>query len=81
MYCTDTETLKARKPHACMSCGEPISVGEEYNRWRCFDGGDVGTVKMHPECYAAHCKNAESDGGGPWEFTPFSHPRGEVVDA
>lgn len=78
MYCTDTETLKARKPHRCMSCGETIAAGEEYKRWRCYEDGDAGTVKMHPECYAAHCDSA---GGCAWEFTPYSYPRGEAVDA
>lgn len=78
MYCTPTETLKARKRHRCMSCGETVAIGEEYRRWRCYDSGDAGTVKMHPECYDAHCKDAEGYGSGPWEFTPFSHPRGEV---
>lgn len=72
MFCSALETLKARRPHACMSCGEKINVGETYNRWRCFDGGDVGTNKMHPECYAAHCFDAD---GYEWEFTPYSHER------
>lgn len=78
MYCTDAETHKARKPHRCMSCGEVIAIGEQYTRWRCYDGGDVGTVKMHPECHEAHCDAV--DGGGPWEFTPYSYPRGEACE-
>jgi hypothetical protein len=28
MHCTDPETLTARKPHRCMSCGEPVNPGE-----------------------------------------------------
>ena len=71
MYCTEPETLTARKAHRCMSCGEPVNPGEKYVRWRCYDSGDAGTVKMHPECHAMHCADAE----GPWEFTPFSHER------
>lgn len=73
MFCSTLETLTARKPHVCMSCGERINVGETYNRWRCFDGGDVSTNKMHPECYAMHCDLAE--GLGQWEYTPYSHER------
>ena len=75
MYCTPTETLKARKPHRCMSCGELVSQGEQYVRWRCYASGDAGTVKMHPECHAAHTDDAH---GGQWEFTPFSHDRPQV---
>jgi predicted RNA-binding Zn-ribbon protein involved in translation (DUF1610 family) len=78
MYCTDAENLKARKPHVCMSCGELVAAGEQYMRWRCYDDGDVGTVKMHPECHAAHAADAQKHGGGMWEFTPFSHPRGMI---
>ncbi len=72
MYCTDTETLNARKPHVCMSCGQRIEPGETYKRWRCYDGGDAGTNKMHPECYAAHSDDAIN---GTWEYTPFSYER------
>lgn len=72
MYCTDPEKLKARKPHRCISCGEPVNPGEQYMRWRCYDGGDAGTMKMHSECYDMH--KADSD-GGPWEFTPYDSPR------
>jgi predicted RNA-binding Zn-ribbon protein involved in translation (DUF1610 family) len=73
MYCTPTETLTARKVHLCMSCGERVNPGDQYMRWRCYDDGEVGTVKMHPECYAMHCADAEPH--GPWEFTPYSHER------
>jgi len=30
---------------------------------------------MHPECHAMHSAEAAGMGGGPWEFTPFSHER------
>ena len=72
MYCSDPETLTARKPHCCMSCGEIVNPGEKYLRWRCYDSGEVSTIKMHPECHAMHC--ADSDGGY-WEFLPYEHRR------
>ena len=77
MHCTETETRKARKTHLCMSCGELVNVGDEYKRWRCYDSGDVGTVKMHPECYAA-MQDAAQDNGGDIEFTPGEHSRGSI---
>jgi hypothetical protein len=77
MYCTETETLTARKPHICMSCGERINAGEKYKRWRCYYDGDAGTNKMHPECYAMHCEDAK---GGTWEYTPFSNGRPTAVE-
>ena len=73
MYCTETQTLKARKIHVCMSCGEAIQIGDEYKRWRCYDNGDAGTVKMHNECLAAHGYSA-------FEFEPHGYPRGEAVE-
>ena len=78
MYCTDTETLKARKTHLCMSCGEGIAVGETYVRWRCYDGGDASTNKMHPECLAMHQADADKYGDREWEYSPYSHERPKV---
>lgn len=81
MQFTQSETHTARKVHLCMSCGERVLPGDQYVRWRCYQDGDAGTVKMHPECHAAHQETANRMGGGPWEFSPFSHPRGESIDA
>ena len=80
MYCTEPETHKARKVHRCDSCGELINPGDEYKRWRCYDCGDVGTVKMHPECLAMHQADAEKYGDREWEYSPYSHerPKGEA---
>lgn len=77
MHCTPTQTLTARKAHLCMSCGERINAGEQYLRWRCYDDGDAGTVKMHPECWAMH----DAGSTGPWEFTPFSYERPQQKEA
>jgi hypothetical protein len=76
MYHTECETLKARKPHRCMSCGEAIAAGETYKRWRTYDGGDAGTNKMHPECLAMHQADADKYGHrGEWEYSPYGHER------
>ena len=82
MHCTDSETHTARKQHRCDSCGEPVLPGDTYRRWRCYDGGEAGTVKMHPECHDMHGKDAEPS-GSTWEFCQFGHerPKLDVKDA
>jgi len=74
MHHTPLETLVARKPHRCVSCGEAIEVGARYVRWRSYDCGDATTSKMHPECYDMH--NAD---GGAWEYEYCGHPRPTVA--
>ena len=78
MHCTDVERPKAKKPHRCMSCGEGIAVGETYVRWRCYDGGEASTNKMHPECLAMHQADADKYGDREWEYSPYSHERPKV---
>ena len=75
MNCTQPTTHAARKVYVCQSCGQLIPVGGSYTRWRCYDGGDAGTVKMHTECFDMHDAEAE----GTWEFTPFSYERPNAV--
>jgi hypothetical protein len=40
----------ARKPRTCTWCGDPIETGRPYQSYRWADGGDAGTVVLHPEC-------------------------------
>lgn len=73
---TETETIKAaKKSHRCSWCYERIEVGSEYRRYRHFDQGDAGTVKMHPECYEAMHEAARHEGSN-FEFYPGDNPRG-----
>lgn len=54
MSATTIQIIKAaRKRHQCSYCGTRIEIGETYKRYRCFEGGDAGTVKIHPECLDA----------------------------
>ena len=76
MHCTDLENPKAKKEHFCDSCGDPITIGQTYYRWRSYDGGDAGTNKMHPECYDMHVTNAE---GGEWEYLRYDNDRPSTV--
>lgn len=63
---TAAETIQhAKKAHRCDWCAEKINIGDTYERWRWFDGGDAGTAKMHPECANASSKVAAEEG---WDF-------------
>lgn len=66
---TETETHVARKRHRCDWCWQFIEPGERYSRYRYFDGGDAGTVKMHTECHEAMQEAAREEGGW-FEWSP-----------
>lgn len=49
-------------------------------RYRFYSQGDVGTVKMHPECHHAMLKIAKEEGG--WiEWTPGQERPPELKEA
>lgn len=74
MHCTTPEIIKAaKKRHICSWCGQRIETGDAYKRWRCYDGIDAGTVKMHPEC--CDVCTAELRKSGENEFTPYDNER------
>jgi len=75
---TTPETLKARKQHCCTWCYEHIEIGRLYMRYRYFDLGDAGTVKMHPECMSAMEDMADEEGGN-IEWTPGEFERPKVT--
>ena len=58
---------------------ETIEPGDTYLRYRFFDCGDAGTVKMHPECYEAMQEEAKQEGGF-MEWTPGEHERPITAD-
>ena len=65
----------AKKVHSCSWCDQRIDTGESYFRYRWFDGGDAGTVKLHPECKQAWDDLAAIDGQD-LEVYPGQYPRG-----
>lgn len=69
MHVTDTTTHTAQKQHRCAWCWQLIEPGDTYSRYRFYDGGDAGTVKMHPECHSAMQEEARQE-GGTLEWTP-----------
>lgn len=72
MYCTPTETRKARKQHRCTYCAEQIEVGEKYYRWMSVNEGKAFTNKMHPECLDF---SEEDSYGGYFEYIPYEGDR------
>jgi len=72
MHATPTEIHKARQQHRCSWCWQFIEVGETYQRYRFYDGGEAGTVKLHQECHDVMQEEAADEGG--WlEWTPGQH--------
>lgn len=47
----EDKVVRARKPHRCYLCGEPIEKGEKYLRRSGVEEGEgFASVKMHPAC-------------------------------
>lgn len=53
MNCTEPKPLVATKRHQCTWCDTPIQPKDPYWRWRCYDGPDANTVKLHDDCFSA----------------------------
>ena len=68
-HSTEPTSHKAIKQHRCTWCWQFILLGESYTRYRCYDGGDAGTVKMHPECFEVMQEEA-AEWGYDFEWTP-----------
>jgi hypothetical protein len=69
---------RSRKQRHCDWCAEKIEIGQPYESYRWADGSDGGTVRMHPECYAAmqeKCR-VESD----LEWSPGDFVRGSTME-
>ena len=53
------KTIKASyAEHRCSWCGESIRIGDTHEKWAWVDGGDIQTIRMHPEC----CKAQDESG-------------------
>ncbi len=68
-HSTEPTIQRALKQHRCTWCWQFIDQGEQYKRYRFFDCGDAGTVKMHLECFDAMQDEARECGGF-FEWTP-----------
>ena len=63
---------RSRKRRQCDWCGEMIDIGQPYDSYRFALSGDAGTVRMHPECFAASGEVAKQEGVWfSWDFGDF----------
>ncbi len=69
MHMTQVEQHIAHKEHRCTWCWQMVLIGDRYKRYRYYENGEAGTVKLHPECYVAMCE-ASAEEGGYIEWTP-----------
>ena len=63
------EQRKARKPHRCSYCGEPIENGDTYMFQKGNHEGAWFTSKMHHECFEDMCESGDG------EYTPYDNER------
>lgn len=70
-----SEVRKARKPHRCIWCGQPIAIGESYRHERSTFNGDFQVQDWHPECDNAFAEELRYEGGGEMEFSPYENTR------
>lgn len=68
---------RSRKKRRCDWCWEAIEIGHPYESYRWSDGGDVGEVRMHPECLAAMDKVTKAEGGN-FVWSPGDFRRGGI---
>lgn len=69
-----SEVRKARTPHRCIWCGQPIIAGETYRHERSTFCGEFQVQDWHPECDAAFAEIVHAEGGEA-EFDPWSNDR------
>jgi hypothetical protein len=73
-----SEVRKARKPHRCIWCGQPIVAGEKYRHERSTFNGDFQVQDWHPECDDAFAEVVRYEGGEA-EFSPYENDRPKQV--
>ncbi|CAB4154600.1 hypothetical protein UFOVP652_17 [uncultured Caudovirales phage] len=69
-HVTESTCHTAIKRHRCTWCWQFIEAGEQYQRYRYYDGGEASTIKMHPECFDAMQQESRELGYGVFEWTP-----------
>ncbi len=77
MFCTDTQTIVARKEHQCTWCAQTIAKGESHRMWKSV-GGSWFTNRMHPEC--ADACNEECLEWHDNEYHPYDNERPTAAD-
>ena len=84
MIVLSAQTPRARKQHACDSCGKAIEPGTVYTKQFVTDGGDSWTWKAHSHCVRAGeilFKNGFDDYGGLVSVTDMEHEDRQLIYA
>lgn len=71
----DSKTVKSKKKHRCVFCGQGIAVNESYIRSTGVYEGDFYSHASHPECEKQFQEDAKKDGD--YEIDPYGYPRPE----
>ena len=69
---------RSRKERQCDWCAEKIEIGQPNESYRWSDGSDGGTVRMHPECYAAMLAKCHIEPDLEW--SPGDFVRGSTME-
>ena len=62
---------RSHRARQCTWCGDPVEIGHPYQSYRWADGGDAGTVVLHPECGDAMTEACKRDPDLIWSHGDF----------
>lgn len=65
----------AKKHHKCIWCGEPIFIGQPYERQPVVFDGDFQDNKYHPECWSVAINEPFDEG-----FPAYGFKRGTTEE-
>ena len=73
------EMRKARKPHRCIWCGEPIAIGDRYVHERSIFEREAQSHDWHPECIKAMREAAGEEPCHELFFDPYQNERPAMI--
>jgi hypothetical protein len=74
----ETNGVRSRKPRRCCLCGDRIDLRAPHDVRVGVDGGDMWTIRMHPECHQHETRGAVDHD---WWYEDVSDPAFDHKDA